>query len=333
MAKVYGGWPYNLAQLGREVTAGTAVSATTILRSVFGGWDDDRNEEVIEENVGVLFPSERSRITREGVTAPMPETPLTYEQFPHLLEASILTATPTGAGPYVYSYPYPLDGSGQTIKTYSIEIGNKLVTEDLKTLSYCWVEEFEISGESGGLWNMSATWQGNRAQTLANFSAATLPSVTEAPFANTLFYIDDSGGTIGSTQKTGVLMSASITVRTGIVWVPPGDGTLYPTAHKFTRPEVTGTFTYEVEQDTGVSFVADERASYEANSVRLVRLNVPGVNSNDLTIDMAIKYNPPGSYQDNDGNTTIDFEWRGVNSSADSLGFQVDVTNNLSALP
>lgn len=335
MARVYGGWPYNLVQLGREVTPGTGVAATTIMRGIFGGYDDQRQSETIEENIGILFPAERTRITNEGVTVPMPATALTYQQLPHILEAGIGTVTPTGADPYVYSYAFPTGASVNTIKTYTMEIGNKQVSDDLRQIPYCWVEEFELSGEAGGLWQMSATWQGQQDSALGGgFAAATLPSVTEAVFGNTLFYVDDSGGTIGTTQYSGILMGATINVRTGIVWVPAGDGNLYPIAHKFTRPEATFTLTFELEDgDAGTSFVAQERSKFKSESLRLIRLNVPGPGDLDLTIDFAAKYDRPGPYNNSDGNTTVEFEGHAVYSSADSLAFEIEVTNNDSAIP
>lgn len=334
MARTYGGWPYNLVQLGREATPGTPVAATTILRSVFGGFDDQRTTETIEENIGRLFPAERTRITKEGITVPMPATPVTYQQLPHILEASIGTATPTGSGPYVYDYAFPTDASVNAIKTYTMEIGNRLVLEDLRRIPYCWVEEFELSGEAGGLWTMSATWQGQQDLTFADFSAGTLPTVKEAVFGNTIFSVDDSGGGVGSTQYPGVLLSASITVRSGLMWVPISDGNLYPIATKNGRPEVTFTFEYELEDgDAQTSFVALERAKYKAEAIRLFELNVPGPGNDDLSIRMAAKYDKPGPYSDTDGNTSVTFEGHAVLSDSDSLSFQVEVTNDLAALP
>ena len=334
MARTYGGWPYNLVQLGRETTPGTAVVGTTILRGIFGGFDDQRNTEKIDEQIGRLFPAERTRSTKEGITIPMPATPVTYQQLPHILEASIGTVTPTGAGPYVYEYAFPTDASVNTIKTYTMEIGNRRVLDDLKKIPFCWVEEFELSGEAGGLWTMSATWQGQQDVALADFSAATLPTVTEAVFGNTTFYVDDSLAGVGSTPYPGILLSATITVRPGLVWVPIGDGNLYPIAIKNTRPEVTFNFEYELEDgDAGTSFVAQERAAFKAESIRLFELAIPGPGDDDLVIQMAAKYDKPGPYSDNEGNTSVSFEGHAALSTADDLAFGITVTNSVASLP
>lgn len=334
MAKTYGGWPYNLVQLGQESTPGTAVSGTSIMRGIFGGWDDQRTTETIEEQIGQLFPAERTRITKEGITIPMPATPITYEQIGHVLAAGIADATPTGVGPYVYDYSFPTDSSVNSVKTYTFEIGNRQVLDDLKKIPYCWVEEFELNGEAGGLWNVSATWQGQQDIALADFSAGTLPTVTEAVFGNTEFYVDDSQGGVGTTEHTGILLSARITVRTGIMWVPVGDGNLYPIATKNGRPEVTFAFEYELEDgDAQTSFVALERAKYKAEALRLFELKVPGPGNLDMAIRMAAKYDKPGPYADRDGNTSVSFEGHAVLSAADSLAFGVEVTNDDATLP
>lgn len=333
MARTYGSWPYNLAQIAPETTPGTAVAATDIFRGIFGGFDDQRQVEVIEENIGELMPAERSRITKEGITIPMPATAMTFEQLPILFEMGIETTTPTGAGPYVYSYAFPTGGAVNTIKTYTFELGNRRVTDDLIKVPYCWLQEMELSGEAAGLWQMGGTIQGAREQALVSFAAASLPAVEEAVFAKTAFYVDDSGGTVGTTQYSGILVGARLSINTGLMWVPTGDGNLYPTAHKFGRPSCTFVFTYELEDgDSGTSFVAQERAFYRSQAIRLFQLKIPGSSGRDIEMRFAAKYDSVGAYSDNDGNTTVDFEGHVVYSSDDSLSFEVDVTNNLSAL-
>lgn len=333
MSTLYGGWPYNLAQLGKESTPGVAVAATTIMRGIFGGFDDQRKSETIDENIGRLFPTDRTRITSEGVSVSMPATPVTYEQLPHILEASIGKASPSGAGPYVRDYAFPTGSAVNDIGTYTMEVGNRNVPDDLKKIPFCWVEQFELSGEAGGLWTMSATWQGQRDLTLGAFSAATLPAVSEAVFGNTIFYVDDSGGSIGSTAYPGILLSATITVKSGIMWVPIGDGNLYPTALKHAAPEVTFSFEYELEDGgAGTSFVAQERGKYKSEAIRLFQLNIPGPGNDDLTISLAGKYDKPNPYANKDGNTSVSFDGHAVLSDVDALSFAVSVTNDVAAL-
>ena len=127
-----------------------------------------------------------------------------------------------------------------------------------------------MSGKVDEAWMMSATWIGQRWVTSALTAALSIPAVEPALFGKTSFYVDDSGGTIGTTQVTGKLLECTIKVMTGVQFVPAGDGNLYPIAHKFVKPEITFTMAYELEQDTGVSFVAAERAKWNTRAGRLM---------------------------------------------------------------
>jgi hypothetical protein len=146
----------------------------------------------------------------------------------------------------------------------------------------------------------------------------------------TKLYIDATGGTVGTTQKTGVLMGAQMNVTTGVVPVPVGDGNLYFAAHKFTRPNITFSITMELE-DGGV--VAAERAIFESQAVRLFELELNGGNAtHECVLQWAGKYDSISDYENSDGNTTVTFEGHAVYSSTDSLFWQCDVTNQVASL-
>ena len=275
MAEVYGTAPYNVVQLGKETVPGTGVAATTIWRGPFGSPEDTRVRKKKEEDVGYLVPAELNYDTRLAATLAMPSSELTFEQLPHILEAGIVTATPGASPGYSRAYPFPTTTT-RTIKTYTLEAGNVLVTADQAEFPYAFVSEFELTGKVDEAWMMAATWQAQRWVNSTLTGALSIPAVEVALFGKTKFYINDSGGTIGTTQVSGKLLEATIKVMTGIQYVPAGDGSLYPIAHKFVKPEVTFALAYELEQDTGVSFVAAERAKWVAAAGRLLRLDVAG---------------------------------------------------------
>ncbi|MCI0698240.1 hypothetical protein L0337_40315, partial [candidate division KSB1 bacterium] len=160
--------------------------------------------------------------------------------------------------------------------------------------------------------------------------ALTAPTVNDAPFNSTKLYIDPTGGTVFTTQKTGVLMAADIRVRTGLQGVPVGDGQLYFASHKWTQPEVTFSITLELE-DTSV--VAVERGFYRSNTVRLLALNCDQAAGLKFQINMAAKYDNFGSYENSDGNTTVTLEGHAVASAADSLSATFIVTNGVATVP
>jgi len=327
----YGAFQHSKVQLGRESVAGTGIPATTIWRGAFANISDARERQIVDEQVGVLINAERSYDKSYLAKLSMPSTPLTFEQVTHILEAGVKTVAPTGAGPYIYAYAMPTGNNVNTVKTYTIEAYNVQVTGDYREMDYSVVEEFTFDAKAGDSWMMAANWFGRGPKTGTPTALSTLLAVEEALLTKTKLYIDASGGTIGTTQKLGVLMGASFKVKTGLVPVPVGDGTLYFVATKFVKPEVTFSLTLELE-DGGV--VAAERAAFEANTVRLLQLTCEGSTaSRKFVMKTAAKYDSIADYSNSNGNTTVTLNGHSVYSSTDSLFWGMDVTNAGATIP
>lgn len=326
----YGVYSANVMQFGRESTAGTAVPATGIWRGPATDIEDGR---VIyhpgkEESVGLLVPTDRTYVGQLLAMLAMPETELTFEQLPHILEAGIKTATPSGAGPYMRAYNRAV-AAVPAIKTYTLEAGN-VVAGDVHEMEYGFVESFTLSGKQGEAWKVSANWRGRQKTSTTLTSALSLAAVEEALFSKTSLYIDASGGTIGSTQKAGVLLEASIQVNTGIQAVFTGDGQLYFSGLKFTKPSLEYSITMELEAGGAVGA---ERTAHRNQALRLIRLNCPGSSAaRNLRIDLAGKHLSFGSYQNSNENTTVQVSGEAKYSSTDALFFEFVVTNSLASL-
>lgn len=327
--------PYstNVMQFVREATAGTIpTNMTDVWRGEFSMLEDTRERTIVEETVGSFFQAERVYDGKLQAAWSQPSTPLTFEQVCHIFEGGIKTATPAGTGPYVRTYNYPYTGTAvNTIKTYAFRGGSAVAAEDVYQMGYGFVESFELSGSFGEAWTMSSNWIGREMVAGTLTTDLTLPTVYEALFPQTLLYIDASGGTIGTTQATGVLMSASINVTTGLRIVPVGDGQLYYTTYKWTKPEATFSLTLELESS---SVVADERDAYRVSggSVRLFRLKSTRDANHILQLDFAGKVDSVGDYTNSEGNTTVTFDGHMVASGTDSLSLTAIVTNQEATL-
>lgn len=326
----YGPFSMNKIQLGRESTAGTAVAATSIWRGPATDIMDESEHANSEEDVGLLVPTDREYISSYGATLSMPETELTFEGILHILEAGIKAATPAGTGPYVYTYAFPTSTTLNTIKTYTIETGNA-VAGDVNEMEYGFVEDFALSGEAGGPWKVSANWRGRQKTPTTFTGALSLTTVEEAQFSKTKLFIDDSGGTVGTTQVTGAMVSADLNVVTGVVALMTGDGNLYFTTHKFVKSEVTFSVTLELENASGI--VAAERAKWKAKTWRLVRFEIPGSGTSNINIDMAAKWTDISEYSNSDDNTVVTFNGVARYNSTDSLYAEIEVTNSVSSVP
>lgn len=327
--------PLRKIQLGREGTAGTEANATSIWRGT-GGLKDETQVVFPEENVGLLSGTNRAYIPKVGGVLAMDSTPATFEQILHILEAGVLTATPaqdgTGSG-YVYAYPLPTT-SAPTIKTYTLEGGDNQQEEQML---YGYVEDFTLAGKAGEALTMAANWRGRQVATGSFTAALSVPTVEEILFSKGKLYIDAAGGTIGSTQKTATLLSATLAVKTGLMAVYTADGSLYFTFVKSVAPEVTLNITFE-HDSTSVA----EKAAWRAGTGRLVRLlfegsslGTPGTtySKKTLIIDLAGKYETFDALGDQDGNDIVTATFRARYSSTDSLFAEIKVVNELTTVP
>ena len=325
----YGVASANKIQLGRETTAGTAVAATVIWRGPASDIENAQELLMVEENVGLLVPTNRSYVAQYGATITIPETEATFEHIPHVFEGGIKAVSPAGTGPYTRSGYAPGTASANTLKTYTIESGNA-IAGDGNEMEYSFVESFTLSGKTGEAWKVESTWRGRQKTVAAMTGALSLAAVEEMLFGKTAFYIDATGGTVGTTQKTGILLEASLSVETGVQPVFAADGVLYFTTHKITPPALEFTITMELENDSGV--VAAERAFLASQAVRLFQLTCTGTSSRSFVAKWAGKYTGIGAYQNSNGNTTVQFTGNAVYSSTDSLFFDFSVINNVASL-
>ena len=326
----YQTYSMNTIQLGRETTAGTAVAATEKWRGPFAMIEDTRQRETVEEQVGLLVPATRQYDAWISAELSMPAAAMTYEQLPHLLEAGIKTATPTGAGPYVRAYSFPTGTTPNTIKTYTIQTGNVGASGDNQRMPYAFVSSMKFSGSIKDVWNMEATWMGQQSQTSALTSSIALLDVQECVFGSTSIYIDASGGTVGSTQLNGVLMAAEINISdTGIREVPTADGTNYYSFHKFAMPTIEFSFTFELENTENA--VQNARTAFKADDIKLFQLTIPGGTSS-VEFSWAGRYNSISSYSNDNGNTSVQLGGIATYSPTDSLFFEATVTNSRATL-
>ena len=329
-------------QLGRESTAGTAVAATTIWRGPAEGLEDQRRVVLADEDVAYVSGIDRAYQPQLLAAVTFPETPATFEQLPHILEAGIKTATATqdGAGSdYIYTYAYPTTAA-PTLKTYTIEGGDDQAARELE---YGFVTDFAISGSGGGeltALTMSANWLGRQTTDTTFTGSLSLPTVEEVLFGKGKLYIDAVGGTIGTTQKSSTFLGFEYSYTTG--WVPrfTGDGNLY-----FTRAAFVGKPTLEIK--CNITFEHDgsattEIGNYESGTSRLIRLlfegdtvSTPGTTYSEKTliIDMAGLWDSFEKIGEQDGNDVVtgSFTVR-YNATAATAG-QIIVVNELTSLP
>lgn len=323
-------------QLGREVSAGTACAATVVWRGPASTMQDLRELVVPDENVGYLGPIDRGYFPMVGAQLEIPETELTFEQFPHILEAGVKTATATANGAsadqgYIYEYPVATTAA-PTIKTYTIETGNDQGAHEME---YGFVETFTLTGAPSEAWKIASTWRG-RQKTATTFTSLTPAAVEEALFNKTKLYLDASGGTIGATQKTSTFVGASIQVATGMQAVFTGDGNSYFSFLKCVGADITGSLTLEYD-----AVGAAMETAFAAGTTYLLRLDILGASlaagatpftTKLIRFDAAVKLLSVTPLDSMDGNDTITINWRAVQGNAGQAAPTFTVVNLLGSL-
>jgi len=329
-------------QLGRESTAGTAVAATTIWRGPAETPDDQRVVVFPDENVGYVGGTDRNYQPQLLGAIAFPETPATYEQVPHILEAGIKTVTPTQDGTgsdYIYAYTLPTT-SANTLKPYTIEGGDN---QQAYEIEYGFVTDFILAGSGGGELNavtMAANWLGRQTTSTSFTGSLSAPTVEEILFGKGKLYIDAVGGTIGTTQKASTFLGFDLSVKTGWVARFTGDGNLY-----FTRAAFVGGS--ELEIMCNITFEYDSNATaevsnYESGTSRLIRLAFTGeavatpgttYSTKTMYIDMAGAWDNFEKIGEDNGNDVVTGAFRARYNSTAAFFAEITVVNELTSLP
>lgn len=323
-------------QLGKETTEGTAVAATTIWRGPAAMPDDQRSIVFAEENVGIAGGVDRTYTERIEAILALTETEATFEQFPYLLNASVegQAGSQDGAGTdYIFTYDFPTT-SKNTIYTYAVEAGDD---QQYEKAANGFVEEWALTGEGGGPLMMSGNVRLAEWSKVSKTGGLSIPSVEEIIFNKGKLYIDDSGGTIGTTLKSNTFRRMALNYMSG--WIPKwtAEGNLYFGFKAFVGDEAT--LELEFEHD---AIAVAEKDDWRTESTKLIRMiwegstvGTPGTtySKKTLIVDLAGRWENFEPVGEADGNDILTGTFRVRYSSADSLKGQIVVVNELSALP
>jgi hypothetical protein len=324
-------------QLGREETAGTAVVASTIWGGPAVFITDPVQRTLVDENIGLIGQTDRGYFPNREAIIEFAETELTFEQALHIFEAGIETDSPAANGgtstAYIYEYDFP-STAANTIKPYTIEAGND---QEQYEMEYCFVEEITITGAFNQPIRYSHRWRG-RQKTACDFTAALTRPVQEvALFNNAKLYLDASGGTLGSTQKTGTWRGFEMTIGTGLRAVFTGDGQLYFIKTKQVGPVITGTLTTEydaVGEALEDAFHAGTSYLMRKDFIGSILSGSGGTHTTKLIrFDSAIQFTSIDPPEANDGNDQITLSWSSVWGNAGQTAPKFTVVNLLSAVP
>ena len=305
MATTYAPYITGLVQLGKEVTSGTEVAADVIWRGPHGTWVDAGDHRMVEEQIGILAPSGQRYTVSKKATLALPETEATYEQITHILEAGLGAGVETSSGPSIYTWTMADAAVAPTIKTYTVETYNALAPDDQTLSVNAFVESFSLSGEMPGPLMVSANWVGHDNTTAGTHTTGLTPDPNLEMVTNDVLRYWEADYTTNVVEVPDVLQSFSLDVTTGLQQVYSTDKT-GAVAIKYTQPEITFSFTFELEEESAVSQVALLRADYRAITQKRFRLRWQhGGSTRDLYFTWAGHLTEISAYEESDGNTLV----------------------------
>lgn len=329
-------YPLRLLQLGFEATAGTAVPAT---KKIVG---DSTYTPMIEREFEEYPRGVRAMVTGGGFAKQQGskiehDGNLTYEEILYpLLSGIVNDAAPTGSDPYTWDFAPVLTGQA-SLKTITAEF----VVNDGSTLhyereaAYCFTTEFEIDIQANDVAKLKWTMEG-RAEGASTVTAALAPITGRTVVPSNLFalWIDDSGGTVGTTAKTGTLRGANIKVTTGALPDYTLDGRTALDHTGVQSQMLKGELELTMEHNANA---ATEIAAWRAGTVRLVRLKADnggaGAANREITLDMGIAYTDPPEFSQEDGIEIVTMKGAFEYDSGLGGAFIAQVINGLAAQP
>lgn len=320
-------------QGGKESTPGTAVAATAKWMGVTAGHMlGDREIRQPEEDRGNLSLAFRS-YTPTLLWQDTLRGSLTYEDAIIPIAMAIRggvapTTVDTSARLWTFA---PNLTAATSPDTFTVEIGDDTQAYEA---SYCFATGLELTGAVEEEVQMSVPIVGRQLSTTTFTGALTDRTVESALAMKTTLHMDDTGGTIGTTLKSGMLLDWRWNLPAYYVTKRHMDGNQFFTSHSQVRlrPELELTVEF-------VSGVATLRTKYTGETRQLVRLRTTGSQVGatsalkTLTIDGAYKITAFDTLDERNGASIVRMTLMGEYDATWGKLIELQVQNSLQTHP
>lgn len=323
-------------QAGIESVRGTGVATT---RKVYAQVDPayDRPLITFTDTTGTFSPRRRVGYGRPTVGFAATDI-LTYEDaawwFLLGIKGGVAGVSDAGTPPaYTYTFlPSPSTDNLAAVTLEHGEPGNVYKSQQVMCNSFTIRGDGDSTTEPGLMIDaelIGLDWEAS------SYTAAIPDRTTEVVLAQgTKLYIDDVGGTIGSTQVLGKLISFSLTVNNNIHYKGFMENTAYA-PNKVGRAErtVDAQFVMEFDDD-------DEFANYRAAVPveRMIRIEQSGSQIHGTSVvNKRFRFDLYGYWSswddgDRDGNITATYGLAGYIDSTAATDFSAEIVNALATL-
>ena len=311
-------------QIGTESSWGTPVAPTAELPLVTDITLSPNVTSTVHEDMrGSLAPGQVATLDQISGEGSMTVV-AAYETLPYLLDNAFSQATPSGGGPYVYTYAAP---------TTAVSTPRKLTVvhgegSNVYGLTGAVANDLTINFESNAPWTVDTTFTGEQVLT-DTFASLTTLTATPIMGNDTTLYIDAWGGTIGTTAVTASFFSGSLSIQPGRAPVF-ALGSKTPTQYVENRYQGTLSLTLEVTSQTK-AFV--DNLIGGALTQHQIRIKAT-IGANEIVeLDFAgTLTTSPEIFTDTDGVVTYELEWSGTHNTALGNWFEASVTNQIATL-
>ena len=293
-----GSIPQRVLQFGRETTFGTLVPATAIMSGVEDfNWDPGIVMKMMTVLDGTQASNHKAIKIAESPVANVTGI-FSPEDSLYWLDSGFNLGVVTGVGPYVNTYSAPVTTTAQATRSRTLEFYDG---QQCYRLTSGLVNAFSIMGADNDIWKFSTSWFGTQITSGTLTAALSGRTWNGFPTNSTSVWVDDLGGTIGTTALAATLINWNLSVTTGIHGKFFQNGTLLQSAKGINN--LVGTLTMTLEANaSGVA----EMAKLLSGTGRLVRLKSATVNTALAQIDFCGTYTKnSAAWGNRNGNTTL----------------------------
>ena len=324
------------AQAGIETTRGTNVAAT---RRVYAQVTPSYDRPLMDgmDATGTWFDRRRVAYGREKVSFSAVDI-ATYEDLAWWMLLGLkggVTGSAGAGSPTPYTYTFAPAAESDDLKSVTLEFGEPgNAYESGQVMIQSWTLRGDADNDSEPGWMFDASMIG-RDWTSTSFTAAIADRSTEVILARgTKIFVDDAGGTIGTTQLSGQLVDFSVTCDLGLHFKAFMEDESLMAANRVGRGamRVNGQFTFEFDGDG--EFAKYRNATSQQRLIRLERegSTISGAVKKRARIDLYGYWNS-WSRGDREGNLTATFGFAGFYDATAARLIEVAIVNGLTALP
>ncbi len=317
----------NRVALGKQSTfGGAAVARTVLLRGVTSATlSVDHEDSVVVESgttgIGTFaVPTPRTFSGRLEMAA-------SYQHILYPLCGLFGTPTPTGSGPYAWTFAVPHDAM-PTPQVYTAEMGVESYVREVPGFLF---GSLTLSGEAGqGVAASSDIMARDLASGTVTPTALPVSAVQSIPMVDAALFIDVTSA-FGTTAVNATLVSFELELNPNRhLKVFEGD-----------RAQSFGDGQFEANLSLTLEFGATSNALLQSllagvtqRRIRLRFQRGSGTGLRSLVIDYAgIVSDALELYSDRDGNATVEFSFSSIYDPAITSGCRIVVTNELNTLP